>query len=54
MGKGQEQIARDVFPVPSGKPKRACKRAMARHNRRWAKRLPDEAPRRHFYKGWYW
>ncbi len=41
MGKGQEQIARDVFPVPSGKLKRACKRAMARHNRRWAKQFPD-------------
>ena len=54
MGKGQAQISRDLFPVPSGKEKRAAKRAMARHNRRWAKRDPDGAARRHAYRGWYW
>ena len=54
MGKGQEQVSRDIIPVPSGKPKRAAKRFMARHNRRWAKRDPDGAPQRHSYRGWYW
>jgi hypothetical protein len=54
MGKGQEQIARDVMPVPSGNAKRKAKKAMARNNRRRAKRDPENAPRRHYYKGWYW
>jgi hypothetical protein len=54
MGKGQEQVSRDIFLVPGGNRKRAAKRAMARHNRRWAKRDPEDAPRRHFYKGWHW
>ena len=54
MGKGQEQVSRDVMPVPAGPAKRAAKRAMARHNRRYAKRDPEGAPRRHGYKSWYW
>jgi len=54
MGKGQEQVARDIWPVPAGKTKKAAKRAMARHNRRWAKCDPANAPKRHYYRGWYW
>jgi hypothetical protein len=54
LGKGQEQVARDILPVPSGKGKRAAKKALGRHNRRWAKRDPENAPRQHFYRGWYW
>lgn len=54
MGKGYEQVSRDILPVPGGRFKRAAKKAMARHNRRWAKRDPQNAPRKHFYRGWYW
>jgi hypothetical protein len=54
MGKGQEQVSREAIPVPAGRSKKACKHAMAWHNRRWSKRCPEDAPRRHFYRGWYW
>ncbi len=54
MGKGYEQVSRDIFPVPRGNAKRAAKRTMARHNRRLAKRDPQNAPRKHYYRGWYW
>ena len=54
MGKGQEQVSREVLHVPAGNRKRSAKRAMSRHNRRQAKRDPEGSPRRHYYKGWYW
>jgi hypothetical protein len=49
-----QQIARDFLPVPSGKEKRAAKRAGTRKMRREAKRDAENASKKHQYFGWFW
>jgi hypothetical protein len=54
MGKGQELVARDIWPVTSSKAKRAAKSAMARHSLRLAKRDLVIVLTHHYYRGWFW
>jgi hypothetical protein len=44
---------RDALPIRSTL-KRHLKKHMTRWMRRWAKRDPASAPKKKYYKGWYW
>ena len=44
---------KDTFPIPR-KTKRSLKKQMTRWLRRLAKTHPEETPRTHRHKGWYW